>query len=45
VGVVRKRIDLDFAFFGCSIMTSSPGQWAEIVAQNLVALEYEAVEA
>jgi len=25
-----------FAFFGCSIMTSSPGQWAEIVAQSLV---------
>jgi len=26
-------------------MTSSPGQWVVIVAQNLVALEYGAVEA
>jgi len=25
-----------FGFFGCSIMTSSPGQWARIVAQSLV---------
>jgi len=33
VGVIRKRVGL--AFFGCSIMTPS-GQWAEIVAQNLV---------
>ena len=24
-----------FAFFSCSIVTSSPGQWAEIVAQSL----------
>jgi len=34
VSIVRRRVA--FAFFGCSIMTSSPGQWAEIVAQSLV---------
>jgi len=34
VGVVRKKVGL--AFFGYSIIASSPGEWAEIVAQSLV---------
>jgi len=33
MGGVRKRVG--FAFFGCSIMMSSPRQKARIVAQNL----------
>jgi len=36
VGVVRKSVG--FAIFGYSFMASSPGQWAEIVAQSLVGL-------
>ena len=38
MGVVRKRVGL--AFFGCSIMTSSPQQRARIVAQSLVAFSH-----
>jgi len=34
VGVVRKKVG--FAFFGCSVMTSSPGKRTRIVAQSLV---------
>jgi len=34
MGVVRKRVG--FSIFGCSIMTPSPGQCEEIVAQSLV---------
>jgi len=36
VGVVTKREG--FAFFGYSLMTSSPAQWAKMVAQSLVVL-------
>jgi len=33
MGLARKR---GFAFFDYSFMTSSPEQWAKIVAQSLV---------
>jgi len=34
VGIVRMRVGFDF--FGYSFMTSSPAQWAKMVAQILV---------